>query len=174
MRQLITPGQIEEAVSQLAERINRDYAGRPVVAVCVLKGSFIFFADLVRKLTMPVEVDFIKASSYGDGTVSSGNVRIIHDIGGDVRGREVLLVDDIVDTGHTIRAIKDHLLSKGPSSLKVCVMLDKPSRRVAECSFDYCGMEVEDRFLVGYGLDMAGRYRNLPGLYEIVEDSETS
>jgi len=167
--EVIRPREINIAVRRLATEINRDYKGMEPVVVGVLKGSFIFLSDLVRHLKMPVEVDFIRAASYGSGMKSSEEVVITRDMELGVAGRDVIVIEDIVDTGHTLRAILRCIDDKKPRSVRVCTLLDKPSRRVAECSLDYVGIEVEDRFLVGYGLDCAEKYRNLKGIYEAVE-----
>ncbi|MBI5189534.1 MAG: hypoxanthine phosphoribosyltransferase [Nitrospirae bacterium] len=169
IRQVITPAEITAIVSRLAANINRDYKGKRPIMVGVLKGSFVFMADLMRKIKPPVEVDFVRAASYGCGTESSGTVRITSDIEHQVFGRDVIIVEDIIDTGLTVQYIAGHLLAKGPASLRVCTLLDKPSRRMVDCHVDYVGVTVEDRFLVGYGLDCAERYRNLKGLYELVK-----
>jgi hypoxanthine phosphoribosyltransferase len=163
------PEKIREARDRLAAGINRDYKGRRPVLVGVLKGSFMFIADLVRLLEIPVQVDFITAGSYGSATCTSGTVRIKNDIGTDISGRDVIIVDDILDSGLTLSCIRSHLESKGPSSVKTCVLLDKPSRRAVECPAEYVGMKVPNVFLVGYGLDYAEDYRYLDGLFELVQ-----
>jgi len=167
MKELIGPKEINELVCALAARIDRDCAGRPVVLIGVLKGAYIFISDLSRMIGSPVEVDFIRAASYGDACESSGRVCISRDIETDITGRDVILVEDIVDTGRTLDAIVRHIREKGPSSIRVCALLSKPSRRKIACTIDYVGMEVGDRFIVGYGLDHAERYRNLKGLFEL-------
>ncbi len=163
------PIAIAAAVERLAEEINRAYAGRDLMVVGVLNGSYIFMADLTRRLEIPISVDFMRASSYGDGTTSCGEVTITRDLELDATRRDVLVVEDIVDTGLTLSCILQHISKKGPASLRVCTLLDKPARRVSDCCPDYVGMEVEDLFLVGYGLDLAGRYRNLAGLYILTD-----
>lgn len=174
--EVVLPQDVAEAVGRLAFLINRDYKGKCPVVVGVLKGCFIFISDLVRLIEVPLEVDFIRARSYGQCTSSSGEVCITHDMEIDVKGRDVIVVDDIVDTGLTLKAITLHIEAKGPASVKVCALLNKPSRRVVECRLDYTGIEVKDAFLVGYGLDLAEKYRNLGGIYEIRQPSalETS
>ncbi len=163
------PEKIHEAVSRLAAEITRDYAGRKPVLAGVLKGSFIFVADLARLIEVPLQVDFISAESYGAGTCSSGKVSIKNDLRLDVSGKDVIIVDDILDTGLTLSALCNHIRSKGAASLKVCVLLDKPARRVIYCPADYIGMEMPDAFLVGYGLDCAEDFRCLPAIYELSE-----
>jgi len=163
-RVLLTRQQIQERVAVLGEEISADYRGKELLAIGVLKGSVVFLADLLRVLTVPVELDFIAVSSYGSSSTSSGVVRFLKDLDKSVTGREVLLVEDIVDTGLTLKCIAEHLLSQGPAGFKVCALLDKPSRRKVPVKIDYLGFSVPDRFLVGYGLDYAGRYRNLPDI----------
>ncbi|MFO0752846.1 MAG: hypoxanthine phosphoribosyltransferase [Thermodesulfovibrionales bacterium] len=155
--------QIQTRVAELAEQISRDYLGREVLAVGILKGSFMFFSDLIRALRIPVSVDFILASSYVK-TNSSGEVKVYYDVREDIAGRDVLLIDDIIDTGVSINFIRERLLSRGPSSLKLCMFLDKRERRMVEVPVDYIGFEIPNQFLVGYGLDYDNRYRNLPYL----------
>jgi hypoxanthine phosphoribosyltransferase len=166
--EVISPLEIAEAVRRLGTEINRDYAGREVLAVCVLNGSFIFFSDLIRELTVPVEVDFLKVKSYGSGTDSSGELKTDYWLKADVEGREVLVVEDIVDTGRTLSVIIRRLKAGNPKTLKVCALLDKRARRKAEVNPDYTGFLVEDQFLVGYGLDLDGRHRNLRGVCKLL------
>ena len=168
-RVLFTKDQIAEAVARLANEINRDYQGGCPVLVGVLKGCFVFMADLVRLLSVPVEVDFAILSSYGSGKVSSGTIRVVQEPHSAVEGRDVLVIADIVDTGLTISFFMDYLRSKKPASLKLCALFDKPSRRRMPITIDYLGLTVPDGFLVGYGLDYNERYRNLPDLC-ILED----
>ena len=163
------PEKIHETVGRLAAEINRDYSGKKPVLVAVLKGSFIFAADLARLIEVPLHLDFISAESYGAGTWSSGKVRIKNDLKVDVSGRDVIIIEDILDSGLTLSAVRDHIEEMRPASLKVCVLLDKPARRVVHCPADYIGMEMPDSFLVGYGLDYAEDYRCLPAIYELAE-----
>lgn len=158
---LFTTEQINDKVTELAERISRDYAGKEVLAVGVLKGSFMFFADLIRALRIPVSVDFIISSSYVK-TDSSGKTSIYYDVRENIRGRDVLLIDDIIDTGISLNIIRESLLSKGPASLRICVLLDKEERRVTRVPVDYIGFRIPNQFVVGYGLDYENKYRNLP------------
>jgi hypoxanthine phosphoribosyltransferase len=146
---------------KLAERISKDYAGKEVITLGILKGSFMFFADLVRALKIPVTVDFIIASSYLKST-STGEVKIHYDFREDITGKHVLLIDDIIDTGISLNFIRERVLSKGPESLKTCILLDKKDRRIVDVPVDYKGFEVPNEFLVGYGLDYDNKYRNLP------------
>ena len=165
----LTSQEIQETVARLAKEINRDYQGKAPVLVGILKGSFVFLADLIRLLDIPLEVDFAILSSYGSGTVTSGQVKVVQEPRGPLEGRDVLLTEDIVDSGTTLSFFIAHLRSKNPSSLKVCALFDKPSRREVPVAIDYCGLTVPDRFLVGYGLDCDEKYRNLPDLC-ILED----
>ena len=168
-RVLFTREEIAEAVARLANEINRDYRDRCPVLVGVLKGCFVFMADLVRLLDLAVEVDFAILSSYGAGKVSSGRIRVVQEPHGAVAGKDVLVIEDIVDTGLTISFFMDHLRSKKPASLKLCALFDKPSRRRKPVTIDYLGLTVPDEFLVGYGLDYDEKYRNLPDLC-VLED----
>ncbi len=167
-RVLIPETDLERRVAEMAREIDRDYAAsRRLIAVGVLKGSVFFMVDLLKQLTVPVQVDFFQTSSYGDDT-EPGEVRIKKDIDLSVRGADVLLVEDIVDTGYTLRTILDLLRFRGAASVKLCALLDKSSRREVEVPIDYLGFEIDDHFVVGYGLDLADYYRNLPyiGIYD--------
>lgn len=159
---LITEDMIKKRVKELGETISADYAGREILAIGILKGAWVFMADLVRNIKIPVMCDFIGVSSYADVAVSSERVRLISDIRIPVNGKDVLLIDDIIDTGFSINFVKEYIKSKGPAGIKVCVLLDKPSRRKVDIHVDYKGFTIPDRFVVGYGLDYAERYRNLP------------
>ncbi len=158
---LIAEADLRARVRALGEEIARDYAGRPLVVVGVLKGSFIFLADLVRAIDLPLTVDFIGISSY-QGTRSTGVVQITSDLGRPIEGKDVLLVEDIVDTGLTMRYLLENLATRGPASLKVCALLEKPTRARVRIPIDYRGFVIGDEFVVGYGLDWDGRMRNLP------------
>lgn len=147
---------------EMGRALTRDYAGRDLLVVGILKGSVMFFADLVRQIGIPLNIDFMVVSSYGSGTESSGRISIKKDLSTDIRGRHVLLVEDIVDSGVTMSRLMEELAGREPASIKLCALLSKPSRRQAEVRLDYCGFEVPDEFLVGYGLDYAEKYRNLP------------
>lgn len=153
---------IKKKVKELGSRISKDYEGQELVLIGVLKGGFIFLADLMREITIPVDMDFISVSSYGESTHSSGIVRIIKDTDIDVKGKHVLIVEDLVDTGLTLRYLKDLFRTREPLTVKVCTAFDKPSRRKVNIAIEYQGIEVPDEFIVGYGLDFAGKYRNLP------------
>lgn len=163
---LIDEKTLARRVDELAEQISRDYVEMQadrLVVVGVLRGSVLFMSDLVRRLQLPVEIEFMSASSYG-GTQSSGHVKITQDIGQDIRGKHVLLVEDIIDTGNTMNRLLPLLRERGPASLKLCALLNKPSRRVLDVDIDYQGFEIEDKFVVGYGLDYNDDYRHLPML----------
>lgn len=169
---LISAEEIERRVKELAEEISRDYQGKEPLLVCVLKGGVIFLADLVRHLTVPVNMDFMAVSSYGQSTITSGQVRIIKDLDTSTEGRHVLLVEDIVDTGLTLSYLCDILLARDPASLKVCTLLDKAARRRVKVPVDYVGFEVPNVFLVGYGLDYRERYRELPYIARLEAEPE--
>ena len=159
---LFSAATIQERVAEVAARISRDYRGRNPLAIGVLKGAFIFMSDLVRHISIPLEMDFIATSSYGQSTRSSGVVRILKDLDLPVDGRDVLLVEDIVDSGLTLNYLRDSLARRGANSVRICSAFDKPTRRTVPIHPDYCCFVAPDRFLVGYGLDYAERYRHLP------------
>ncbi len=168
---IIEEKDIKQKVKEIAQRISDDYKNSEnLVLVGVLKGAFIFLADLVRELKVPCEIDFIKVSSYGQTTESSGIVRIELDIKIDISGKDVIIVEDILDTGLTLKYIKELFLSRNPKSLKIAVLLDKYERRKVDIEVDYLGFKVPDKFLVGYGLDFAEKYRYLPYVMELPED----
>jgi hypoxanthine phosphoribosyltransferase len=156
---------IQARIEELAAKINHDYAGKELLVVGILRGAFIFLADLVRKLEMPVVVDFVAVSSYGQETRSSGVVRILKDLDESVAGRQLLLVEDIVDSGLTLKYLSEYLRAKQPAGLRVCTLLDKPDRRQVDIKPDYNGFTIPDHYVVGYGLDCGQHYRNLPGIY---------
>mgnify|MGYP006285036291 FL=1 len=161
---LITKEEIKSSVISLGERISSDYNGEKLVLVGILKGGFVFLADLAREIKIPLEIDFISVSSYGNSTVSSGIVRINKDIDIDIANKHVLLVEDIVDTGLTLDYLKNLFFTREPESVKICTAFDKPTRREIDINIEYKGIEVPDRFVVGYGLDYKGKYRNLPDI----------
>jgi hypoxanthine phosphoribosyltransferase len=161
--QLISAKSIAARVEELAREIQREFKSTDkLVVVGLLRGSFVFIADLVRELDLPVEVDFLEASSYGDATESSREVRILKDLRGQIEGRDVLVVEDIVDTGHTLSHVTGYLATRHPAKLKTIALLDKPARREVDFRADYIGFEIPDEFVVGYGIDFAQRNRNLP------------
>ncbi len=160
---LISKEEIAAKVEELGAKITEDYAGESILLVGILKGSVPFMADLMRAIKLEdVQIDFMVVSSYGDATETSGVVQIRKDLDSSIAGRNVIIVEDIIDTGLTLSYIKQHLLARNPKTLKVCTILDKPSRRKVDFKGDYVGFEVEDKYIVGYGLDSAQKYRNLP------------
>jgi len=167
---LLPRKEIEATVSRLAAEIKKDYQTRNPIFIGILKGSFMFLADLLRWLDFPLEVEFIRVSSYGRGTESSGNLRVLKGLGSPVKSRDVLLIEDIVDTGLTTGFVLEYLSKKKPASLKLCTLLDKPSRRRLPIKIDYLGLTVPNKFLVGYGLDLNEHFRNLPDIYFVEED----
>ena len=159
---LLTEEQIQARVAELGAQLNADYAGLEPVLISVLKGSIVFLADLVRSMELPLSIDIMEVSSYGAATETSGQVRILKDLSNPIEGRHVIVVEDIIDTGLTLNYLLRYLREKGPASLRICCLLDKPARRLTEIPIDYVGFTIPDRFVVGYGLDYGERYRNLP------------
>ena len=155
---------IAKRVQELGREISRDYADEPPLLVCILKGSVVFFADLMRAIDLPIKIEFMTASSYGSATVSSGKVTIVSELDKKIVDKHVILVEDIIDSGRTIAYIKKDMLNKGVKSLKVCALLDKPDRRVSDVEADYIGFTIPDEFVVGYGLDYDQKYRNFPDI----------
>ena len=170
---LITQEELAAQVRALGAQIARDYAGRELVLVSVLKGSFVFCADLMRAIDLPVAVEFLGLKSYGDSQTTSGVVQITSDLSRPVTGKDLLIVEDIVDTGLTMAYLRKNLATRGPRSVKLCTLLHKPTRARVETSIDYLGFSIEDVFVVGYGLDWAERYRNLPFLGVVRQTSQT-
>jgi hypoxanthine phosphoribosyltransferase len=159
---LVSEEQIQNRVAELGAEISKQApSSQPIVMIGVLKGSFIFLADLVRKVSTPVEIDFVECSSYGSGTTSSGEVKLTRDIRVPIAGRDVILVEDIVDTGHTITFLLEHLKAHKPKSIKVASFLYKPSRKIKEVKIDYLGFTIDDYFVVGYGLDLNNKFREI-------------
>lgn len=167
---LITVDDINKKVKELGQQISKDYENRELLVIGILKGSIVFLSDLVRNISQPLIMDFMDVSSYGTSTHTSGVVRILKDLDTDITGKDVLIVEDIVDTGLTLSYLKDNLLSRNPASLKICSFLDKPERRKADIMPDYCGFEIPDEFVVGYGLDFAEKYRNLSYIAVLKEE----
>lgn len=161
-RVLVSESELEKRVGELAEEISRDYEGKEILVVTLLKGGVMFSVDLMRKLTVPVEIDFMSVSSYGSSTTTSGEVKLDKDLSAPITGKHVLLVEDIIDSGLTLNRVKNMLAEREPASLKICTILDKPSRRKTHVDVDYTGFEIPDEFVVGYGLDYAQKHRNLP------------
>ena len=162
IRVLISGGQVTERLKEMAEQMNQDYAGKSLHLICVLKGSIFVTTELAKYLTIPVTLDFMSVSSYGDGTESTGRVKIAKDLDETIEGKDVLVVEDIIDSGHTLSYLMTLLEARRPASLKLCTLLDKPDRRVTDVKVDYVGFCIPDKFVVGYGLDYAQKYRNLP------------
>ena len=159
---LYTKDQLAEAVKKLGQQITKDYEGKKPVMICILKGASVFFVDLIREIDLPLEIDFMVVSSYGASTKSSGEVKMVKDLDRSINGRDVIVVEDIVDSGMTLSFLKRTLLGRGASSLRIATLLDKPARRRVELEVDYSCFEIPDAFVVGYGLDYNETYRNLP------------
>ena len=168
---LVPEEDVAKRIKELGEQISKDNAGKQVHLICVLKGGVFFMCELAKRITVPVSMDFMSVSSYGDGTKSSGVVKIAKDLDEALEGKDVLIVEDIIDSGRTLYYLMDILAKRKPKSMKLCTLLDKPERRVKDVKVDYVGFNIPDEFVVGYGLDYAQRYRNLPfiGVVEGVE-----
>lgn len=164
---LLSREQIATIVKDLAEQISKDYKGRELVLVCILKGAFIFLSDLIRLLRAPAQVDFVRLASYGTEMKSSGRIEITKDVEIPIEGKDVLIIDDIIDSGRTLLFLKDRLALLRPRSMKICALLDKKSRREVEIEADYLGKDVDDVFVVGYGIDFNETYRHLPEIYYV-------
>lgn len=162
---LFSREEINDRVKELGKEISDAYKDGELVVISLLRGSFIFAADLVREVSIPVEVDFLTTASYGHEEISSGNVEIVHDLRSDIKGKDVLIVDDIIDSGFTLQKVAEYLQSKGPKTVKIAVMLDKPSRRKVDVSPDFVGFTIPDVFIVGYGLNYGDYYRNIPYIF---------
>lgn len=163
-RLLYTREQIAQRVSEMGRQLTQDFAGADLVCVCILKGAATFFSDLIRAIDLPLTVDFMSISSYGSATQSSGVVRILKDLDRDIVGRDVLIIEDIIDSGLTLSFLEKNLTARGARTLSIATLLDKPARRKAKLSPKYSGFEIDDHFVVGYGLDYAEKYRNLPDI----------
>lgn len=159
---LLTEEEVDKRIQEIGEQISRDYAGKQVHLVCVLKGGSFFMCELAKRITVPVSLDFMSVSSYGGDTKSSGVVKIVKDLDESIQDKDVLIVEDIVDSGRTLSYLMDMMRDRGPKSLRLCTLLDKPDRRVVDVNVDYTGFQIPDEFVVGYGLDYDQRYRNLP------------
>ncbi|MDE6319673.1 MAG: hypoxanthine phosphoribosyltransferase [Lachnospiraceae bacterium] len=159
---LLTEAQVNARIQEIGEQISKDYAGKQVHLVCVLKGGSFFMCELAKRITVPVSLDFMSVSSYGGDTKSSGVVRVVKDVDESLTGKNVLVVEDIVDSGRTLSYLLDMLRERGPVDVKLCTLLDKPDRRVVDVKVDYTGFQIPDEFVVGYGLDYDQKYRNLP------------
>jgi len=167
---LLSEEQIKITVQELAEKINKDYEGKKLLVVIILKGSFVFAADLIRKINLPLELDFMVVSSYGAGTESSGIVKIIKDLNESVKGKNVLVIEDILDSGITLSNLLEVLKVRQPESLEICTLLNKPERRKAKVNAKYIGCDIPDEYIVGYGLDFDEQYRNLPYIGVLKEE----
>lgn len=168
---LITEEEVEARIRELGEKISKEYEGKQIHLICVLKGGVFFMCELAKRITVPVSMDFMCVGSYGDGTKSSGVVRLAKDLDESIENKEVLIVEDIIDSGNTLYYLMDVLRQRKPASLRLCTLLDKPDRRVKDVHVDWTGFEIPDEFVVGYGLDYAQKYRNLPyiGVVEVAE-----
>ena len=162
IRVLIPEDKVDQRIRELGEQISKDYAGKEIHMICVLKGGVFFMCELAKRITVPVSLDFMCVGSYGNGTSSSGVVRIAKDLDESIEDKEVLIVEDIVDSGNTLYYLIDVLKKRNPAGIRLCTLLDKPERRVKDVKADYLGFEIPDEFVVGYGLDYAQKYRNLP------------
>ena len=168
----LTEQEVDERIAEIAKQISTDYAGKEVHLICILKGSVFFMCELAKRITVPVSMDFMSVSSYGNDTKSSGVVRIVKDLDEPLDGKDVLVVEDIIDSGRTLSYMMEILGRRNPRSLRLCTLLDKPERRVKQVEVDYTCFNIPDEFVVGYGLDYAQKYRNLPfiGIVEFVEE----
>lgn len=162
IRELVSEKDVDERIVELGKQISKDYEGKQVHLICVLKGGVFFMCELAKRISVPVSMDFMSVSSYGDDTKSSGVVKIVKDLDEAIEGKDVLIVEDIIDSGRTLSYLIEILKKRNPASLKLCTLLDKPERRVKEVHVDYTCFNIPDEFVVGYGLDYAQRYRNLP------------
>lgn len=167
---LISKDEIHNMVERIGKQISKDYEGKEILMICVLRGAFIFMADLVREVTIPVIVDFMSVSSYGNGTTTSGVVRILRDLDTDITGKHVIIVEDIIDSGLTLNHLKELLLTRNPASIAICTAFDKPERRKVAVHIDYLGIGIPDEFIVGYGLDFDGNYRHLADVCILGDD----
>lgn len=169
IRVLLSEEEVNAKIAALGKQISEDYAGRSVHLVCVLKGGVFFTCELAKRITVPVSLDFMSVSSYGAGTTSSGIVKIVKDLDEPLEGKDVLIVEDIVDSGRTLSYLMENLRQRKPNSMRLCTLLDKPERRVVDVKVDYTGFNIPDEFVVGYGLDYDQKYRNLPfiGVVEV-------
>ena len=167
---MLSEEEINSRIAELGEQISRDYEGKEIFLICILKGASFFACELAKRITVPVNIDFMKVSSYGGGTVSSGQVSIKMDVSQSIAGKDVLIVEDIIDSGNTLNLLPKILMERGPKSIRLCALLDKPDRREVDVKMNYVGFRIPDKFVVGYGLDYDQRYRNLPYIGEVVFD----
>lgn len=159
---LLSEEEVDAKIKAIGEQISKDYEGKEVHLICVLKGGSFFMCELAKRISVPVSLDFMSVSSYGSDTKSSGVVKIVKDLDESIRGKDVIVVEDIIDSGRTLSYLMEMLADRGPSSMRLCTLLDKPDRRVVDVKVDYCGFSIPDEFVVGYGLDYDQKYRNLP------------
>ncbi len=169
---LLSEEEVDKRIQEIGEQISKDYAGEQVHLVCVLRGGVFFLCELAKRITVPVSLDFMSVSSYGSDTKSSGVVKIVKDLDDSLAGKNVIVVEDIVDSGRTLSYLLEMLKDRGPKSMRLCTLLDKPERRVVDVKVDYTGFQIPDEFVVGYGLDYAQKYRNLPYIGVVELDAE--
>ena len=162
IRVMIPEKDVDAKIREIAAQITKDYEGKEVRLICILKGSVFFTCELAKRIELPVTLDFMSVSSYGDGTESTGRVKIVKDLDENIEGKDVIVIEDIIDSGRTLSHLLEVLKVRKPASVKLCTLLDKPDRRVVDVKVDYCGFQIPDEFVVGYGLDYAQKYRNLP------------
>lgn len=167
---MISKEMIQQRVAELGSEISKDYKGESILAICVLKGAVLFMSDLIRELNVETKIDFMAVSSYGASTKSTGVVRILKDLDSNIEGENIIIVEDIIDSGLTLKYLKEYLMARNPKSLKICTLLDKPERRAADVKADYVGFSIENKFIVGYGLDFNQKYRNLPYISYLEEE----
>lgn len=170
IKELLSEEKVDDRIRQLGEQISKDYEGEEIFLICTLKGASFFACELAKRINLPLTLDFIAVASYGDGTQSSGEVRMIKDLDESIEGKNVIVIEDIVDTGRTLSYLMEILQKRNPKTLKLCSLLDKPERRVVDIKADYTGFQVPDLFVVGYGLDYAQKYRNLPYIGVVESD----
>ena len=170
IHELISEADVAAKIAELGAQISKDYEGEDIYMLCILKGGVFFMTELAKHVTVPVSLDFMSVSSYGSQTRSSGNVRIIKDLDTPIEGKNVLVVEDIIDTGRTLAYLLDNLQQRKPKSLKLCTLLDKPEQRVTEVDVDYVGFQIPDKFVVGYGLDYGDYYRNIPYVFNVTNE----
>lgn len=172
IRVMLTEEEVDKRINEIGEQISKDYAGKKIHLICILKGGAFFMCELAKRISVPVSMDFMAISSYGQGTESSGIIKIIKDLDEPIMGEDVLVVEDIVDSGRTLNHLMVLLKERKPDSLRLCTLLDKPDRRVVDVKVDYTGFQIPDEFVVGYGLDYAQKYRNLPYIGVVEPDEE--
>lgn len=174
LKKYIDRKEIKKTVRKLASQLEKDYRGEEIVFICLLKGAFMFASDLIRHIKNPISVDFIRAASYGNKMETCGEIKITKDIEIDIKDKHVIIIEDIIDSGLTLNYIKEMLLKRNPKSLKICTLLDKKARRRIQMDADYVGIEIDDAFVVGYGIDYGEKYRNLPDIYAVEKDDVAS